>query len=120
MLDPWYSPEPKSGCTASLPPIKLIIAVEFGSTGALAMFRFHKLSTGKGRKPFRLPPLPTPIALQALGGGGGGGGFPPDCALTVTLIEPDTLTPGFGLLTLTANVPAEASEPVAVSFVAET
>ena len=36
------------------------------------------------------------------------------------MIEPDALPPGFGLLTLTPNIPADASEPVAVSCVAET
>ena len=46
--------------------------------------------------------------------------MPPDGAVTVTLIEPDALPPGFGLLTLTPKVPADASEPVAVSCVAET
>ena len=40
--------------------------------------------------------------------------------MTVTLMEPDALPPGFGLLTLTPNIPADASEPVAVSCVAET
>src|SRR5580698_1569739 len=101
--------------------MKFIIAPEFGSTGALATFRFHRLSAGKGRKPFKMPPWPVLIPLQALGGGGGGG-FPPpppDCAVTVTLIEPDALLPGLGLLTVTAKVPALVSVPVAVSFAEE-
>ena len=67
----------------------------------------------------RVPPWPKLIALHALGGGGGGG-LPPDCDVTVTLITPELLLPGFGLLTVTANIPAEGAEPVAVSFVAET
>lgn len=99
--------------------MKLIIAAEFGSTAALAIFVFHALSAGKGRKPFRLPPWPVLIALHALGGGGGGG-LPPDCDVTVTLIALEVLPPGFGLLTLTANVPADGAEPVAESFVADT
>jgi hypothetical protein len=64
----------------------------------------------------RLPPCPRLIALQALGGGG----FPPDCEVTVTLMPEEVLLPGFGLLTLTANIPALDSEPVAVSCVDET
>jgi hypothetical protein len=35
------------------------------------------------------------------------------------LTAPEALPPGFGFVTLTANIPAEASDPVAVSFVAE-
>ena len=97
----------------------MIIAAEFGSTGALAIFWFHKLSAGKGKKPLRLPPWPKLIALHALGGGGGGG-LPPDCEVTVTFTAPELLPPGFGLLTVMANIPAEGAEPVAVSFVAET
>src|ERR1700735_22652 len=121
ILDPSNSPDPKSGCTGSVAPMKLIIAAEFGSTVAFAIFWFHALSAGKGRNPLRLPPCPRLIALQALaGGGGGGGGFPPDCEVTVTLMLAEVLLPGFGLLTLTPNIPALASEPVAVSFVDET
>src|SRR5271156_3314102 len=56
------------------------------------------------------------MALHALAGGG----LPPDCEVTVTLIAPELLLPGFGLLTLTANVPALGADPVAVSCVAET
>jgi hypothetical protein len=50
------------------------------------------------------------MALHALGGG-----LPPDCDVTVTLIPLELLLPGFGLLTLTANIPALGAEPVAVS-----
>jgi hypothetical protein len=91
-----------------------MMAAEFVSTGALAIFLFHKLSAGKGRKPFKLPPWPTLIALHALGGGGGGG-LPPDCDVTVTLIPAEVLLPGFGLLTVTANIPALGAVPFAVS-----
>ena len=38
----------------------------------------------------------------------------------MTLIDPEVLPPGSGLLTLTTNVPAMVCEPVAVSCVAET
>src|ERR1700721_2108320 len=119
MIEPSNSPEPKSGWTAAVPPIKVMIAAEFGSTAAPEIFVFQRLSAGKGRKPFKLPPWPVLIPLQALGGGGGGGGggFPPDEAVTVTLTAPDTLLPGLGLVTLTAYIPAVASDPVAGSFV---
>jgi hypothetical protein len=40
--------------------------------------------------------------------------------VTLTLIEPDVLLPGLGLVTVTAYIPAVASEPVAVSFVDDT
>jgi len=103
--------------------MKFMIAAEFGSTGAFAIFKFHKLSAGKGRKPFRAPPCPVLIPLHALaggGGGGGGGGFPPEGVVTLTLIEPDVLLPGLGLVTVTAYIPAVASEPVAVSLVDDT
>jgi hypothetical protein len=59
-------------------------------------------------------------ALAGGGGGGGGGGFPPEGVVTLTLIEPDVLLPGLGLVTVTAYIPAVASEPVAVSFVDDT
>src|ERR1700722_6417711 len=93
-----------------------MIAAEFGSTAALATFRFQPLSAGKGTKPFRLPPWPRLIALQADGpggGGGGGGGFPPEVAVTFKLAE--TLLPGSGLLTLTEYTPALETAPLAVS-----
>jgi len=114
MLEPLYSPEPKSGWTVSVIPIKLMIAAEFGSTVAFAIFWFHALSGGKGRKPLRLPPCPRLMPLHA-----SGGGLPP-VEVTVTLTEPDVLLPGFGLLTETANVPAVVAEPVAVSCIDET
>jgi hypothetical protein len=46
--------------------MKLIIALEFESTGALEMSWFHALSAGKGTKPFRLAPTPVDMMLQAL------------------------------------------------------
>src|ERR1700685_4714193 len=98
--------------------MKLIIAAEFGSTVAPAIFWFHALSAGKGRNPLRLPPCPRLIALQALGGGGGG--LPPDCEVTLTLIAAEVLLPGFGLATLTANIPALDSEPTAGNWVGAT
>lgn len=45
---------------------------------------------------------------------------PPELALAVTLIDPELLPPGFGLLTVTANVPGAPCEPFAVSCVDET
>jgi hypothetical protein len=46
--------------------------------------------------------------------------LPPDCEVTVTLITPELLLPGFGLLTLTANVPALGADPLPVNWVPET
>jgi len=51
----------------SLQPAKLdalVIASEFGSTGAEAILVFHALSAGKGTKPFRLALLPSDILEQ--------------------------------------------------------
>src|SRR5580704_9720202 len=44
--------------------MKLIIALEFGSTGALEMLVFHRLLDGKGTKPLRLVSCPTAIPAQ--------------------------------------------------------
>jgi len=85
-----------------------MIAAEFGSTGALAIFWFHKLFAEKVMKPFRLPCTPGVNPLHALGGGV----FPVTCTLT----DPDEVLPGFGLVTLTENVPGVFAFPVAVSF----
>ena len=93
-------------------PMKLMMAVEFGSTGAAEMSAFHRLSAGNGTKPFRLALCPRLIALQL------GGGLPVllldvtcrFCALEVAL-------PGLGLVTVTANVPADAALPLAESCV---
>jgi len=46
--------------------MKLMMAVELGSTADAEMFWFQALSAGKGRKPFRLAPWPSPMLLQAL------------------------------------------------------
>src|ERR1039457_3303882 len=63
---PWYRPEPKSACSEVLDPMKLMIAPEFGSSGALAMFVFQRLLGGKGMNPFKLAPCPRLIRLQGL------------------------------------------------------
>src|SRR5450432_4133335 len=63
---PWYWPAPKSGCTPTLGPIKLMIAVELGSTSALEMSWFQRLSLGKGRNPFKLAPCPVEMTLQGV------------------------------------------------------
>src|SRR5579862_3809399 len=65
MLDPPYWPEPKSGCNPILGPMKLMMAAELGSTEAVEMSWFHRLSAGKRRAPFRLAPAPTAMALHA-------------------------------------------------------
>jgi hypothetical protein len=115
MLELLKVPEPKSGCIVTDPPMKLMSADEFGSTADADMSLFHRLSAGNGRKPFKLPPWPGVITLHALGGGGGGGALDVTC----TFVEFEVLLPGFGLLTVIANVPGAAALPVTVSFVAE-
>ena len=45
--------------------MKLMIAVEFGSTGAEEISVFQALSAGNGTKPLRLPPCPVVKALHA-------------------------------------------------------
>src|SRR5450432_733881 len=47
-----------------VPPMKLMIASEFGSTGAPAMFLFQRLSAGNGTNPFKLAPIPVDMTLQ--------------------------------------------------------
>src|ERR1700733_5232761 len=64
MVCPPYSPAPKSGCSGVESPMKLMIAAELGSTGALVISRFHALSLGKGRNPLRLAPRPRLMLLQ--------------------------------------------------------
>lgn len=67
-----------------------------------------------GTNPFKDAPCPTPIAEQAVA-------VPAPCPLpTCTLIAPEVLLPGAGLLTLTPNVPFDEAAPVAVSVVEET
>src|SRR5271165_3654419 len=66
MLCPAYSPDPKSGCSGVVDPMKLMYASEFGSTGALAIFWFQRLSAGNGTNPFRLAPMPRAMPLQPL------------------------------------------------------
>src|ERR1039457_2072244 len=63
---PWYRPEPKSACNGVVDPMKLMIASEFGSSGALAMFVFQRPLDGKGMNPFKLAPCPKLIRLQGL------------------------------------------------------
>jgi hypothetical protein len=92
--------------------MKLMSALEFGSTAAFDIFWFHALSAGNGRKPFKLAPCPRLIPLHALTG------LPPE--VTCTSIAPDMLLPGFGLLTLTPTCPADCAVPVAVSVVEDT
>jgi len=84
------------------------------------MFWFHKLSAGNGKNPFKLAPCPVEMALHALGDEPPPPPPPELEAVTVTLIVDDALSPGFGLLTLTAYVPAVASVPVALSCVPDT
>lgn len=111
MLEPLYRPEPKSGCRPIPAPMKLMIAVEFGSTAAEEISLFHKLSAGNGTNPFRLALCPRLIALQL------GGGVPPPVEVTCKIWEAEVALPGFGFMTATANDPADACVPVAVSWV---
>src|SRR5450631_3635865 len=46
--------------------MKLMIALEFGSKGAFAMFLFHRLDGGNGTYPFILAPAPKLILEQLL------------------------------------------------------
>lgn len=64
MLELLYSPAPKSGCRPTEPPMKLIIAAEFGSTGAEEISVFQRLSDGKGTNPLRLAPCPLDMLPQ--------------------------------------------------------
>lgn len=99
-----------------LGPMKLMIAAEFGSTGAFEMSVFHKSSDGNGTKPFRLAFCPGVITLQA----GGGGEFPPPLLeVTCKLRELDAALPGFGFVTRTAKFPVDVAVPVAVNCVEE-
>lgn len=117
MIEPSYVPEPKSGCSGTLAPMKLMMAAEFGSTGADEISLFQRLSDGNGTKPLRLASCPALITLQAEGGGGGG---PPLVEVTCKVCEFDVLLPGFGFITEIANVPAEFSVPLALSCIDET
>ena len=92
-------------------PMKLMIALEFGSTGAEEMSLFQRLSAGNGTNPFRLALCPRLIPLQALAC------VPP---FTVRLMADELLAPGLGLLTLTANDPDAVWLPEAVNCVALT
>src|SRR3954447_18563646 len=47
-------------------PIKLMMALEFASTGDAEISWFHRLSLPNGRNPLRLAPRPALMALQAL------------------------------------------------------
>src|SRR5690349_10471796 len=49
-----------------LGPMKLIMALEFESTGAAETSLFQRLSAGNGTKPLRLAPWPVLIAPHAL------------------------------------------------------
>src|ERR1700690_1088885 len=69
---PPYRPEPKSGCSGTFAPMKPMIASELGSTGALAMFSFQRLSAGNGMNPFKDAPMPTDMPLQFCAGDAAG------------------------------------------------
>ena len=108
---PLYSPDPKSAWIPIDVPIKLMSAFEFVSTADAETFSFQALFAGKGTNPFRFAPCPTLIPLQTLA-------WVLPC--TTRLIEDELLAPGFGLLTVTANVPEVVWLPEAVSCVALT
>lgn len=91
--------------------MKLIIAPELASTGEEEMSVFQRLSAGNGTKPPRLAPWPSAMLLQLEACV-----EPVTCRLTLD----DELLPGDGLLTLMPYVPADETEPVAMSCVAET
>src|ERR1700734_3992499 len=116
MIDPLYSPEPKSGCRPTPGPMKLISAAEFGSTAADEISVFHRLLAGNGTNPPRLPSWAGCMALHVEGGGGG---LPLLCEVTCKLIPLDALLPGFGFTTVVAYIPGVPSEPLALSCVEE-
>jgi hypothetical protein len=94
--------------------MKLMIALEFASTGAEEMSLFQRLSAGNGTNPFRLALCPRLIPLQL------GGGFPPLVEVTCKFCDADVALPGLGFITATANAPAVDSFPVAVSCADDT
>ena len=57
IIEPWYRPDPKSACIPAVGPMKLMMALEFGSTGEPEISWFQRLSLPKGRKPLRLAAL---------------------------------------------------------------
>src|ERR1700730_13828310 len=109
MLWPLYKPAPKSGCTGIPAPMKLMIAAEFGSTGAAETFWFHALSAGKGTNPFRLAPWPRLMPLH-------GPAWVPDVP-TCRFAVLELALPGLGFITAFANVPADEAAPLAVNCV---
>src|SRR5690348_4397584 len=90
--------------------MKLIIPLEFKSTGAAEISLFHKLSSGNARKPFKLAPAPGVIPLQLAACVD-----PPTCSVTLA----ELLAPGSGFCTVTGVAPAVLAVPVAVSCVLE-
>src|SRR5580692_10812705 len=96
--------------------MKLMIAAEFGSTGADEISWFHRLSDLNGTNPFRLALWPRLMPLQL------GGGFPPPELEEVTckIWEAEVALPGLGFITEMEYVPADAASPLAVSCVEET
>src|SRR5579871_1243088 len=111
MLEPLYRPEPKSGCRPIPAPMKLMIALEFESTGAEEISLFHRLSAGNGTYPLRPALCPRLIALQL------GGGLLPLVEVTCKVWDAEVALPGLGFITATAKDPADACVPVAVSCV---
>src|ERR1700730_8542752 len=85
--------------------MKLMRAFEFGSAGAVEIFSFTALFSGKGMTPLRLAPGPRLIPLQA-----------EDCEFpfTIRFMANDLLAPGLGLVTVTAWLP-EARSCVALT-----
>jgi len=71
--------------------MKLMIALEFESTGDAEISLFHKLSAGNGRNPFKPAPCPSDIPLQL------GACVVPD---TVKFTLCEVLLPGSGFCTL--------------------
>src|SRR5713101_2050059 len=60
----WEMPAPKSGCSVTVEPMKLMMLAELRSTAAEEMSVLHRLLTGNGTKPLRLAPAPVLIPLQ--------------------------------------------------------
>jgi hypothetical protein len=88
-------------------PMKVIIALEFESTGEAEISLFQRLSAGNGTKPLRLAPWPVLIAPQALW-----------VLLPDPLPPPELLPPPDPLLPLPEPLPLDEDEDENVELAA--
>src|SRR5436305_1874022 len=64
IVEPAYSPEPKSGWRVVAAPMKVMMLSELESTGAVDTLVFQRLFGANGTKPFRLAPGPVLMAAH--------------------------------------------------------